>query len=200
MKYYILLSFIACSLLCGCGSDGPRESGSVQELLPLKVGNKWLYVERHFNPAGVLVDFQTNEYEITSSRPYLGHDVFQFSFNGDTSKAQLMYYNGTNEVSSFATGDDSSAKVILHSPATEGQSIILNNPAIPSTWTLKEATAFVTIESGVFRCSHFEDSSDKVSHLWYCKKVGLVKQEDYEWLNGNRFLSFSSEISSFTIN
>ncbi len=193
-----LLLFVSLLCLFGCSESSSPENkklGTIQELYPLNVGNKWVYkyIYSPTDPSGIIPEFLT--IQVLSSQTFKGVKMYQVSRDGDKS---FWFYDSTTALYSTADTNSSSTQYLLHSPLTIDEPFVLQAVTTGSTvdkaiLTLAEENTSITTDAGTFNCFHFVETDYKgdLNHpdtsmvdQWYAKNIGMVRNRYSEWKAG----------------
>jgi hypothetical protein len=195
-------------LVAGCdSSSGPS---TISVLVPLAIGNTWVYVETDFDSTGALV--KTSEYirEITDTTIIEGELYYRFN----TSAFATNRHDGYWVTSGF-----SPAWRYVKYPALVGEitdrdtlrtAIIGPDPneRVFSETILISTVTSVSVPAGTFIAYQYEsiyvlESNDKPiikDVLYMTPGVGEIKSEHYNYLeDGTAWLTDRSELKSYTL-
>ncbi|MFH2054972.1 MAG: hypothetical protein ABIJ61_03350 [bacterium] len=173
------LFVIAVALSCsnGTDSDNNDDNGESKKIVPLAVGNFWVYSNTGFDFVGA--------FEYTDTLQITGDTVV----NGET-WYKATYKSASDEGNNFLLTNRSDGLWQWQLYTGGSQELIAKFPAIlTDAWavaaggskTIVNLDTLVQSGPGFFRCIHYSYEYQAVaSHEYYCPNVGLVYRSETE--------------------
>jgi len=121
-----LIFMFAVSIFNGCKTSTAPPSTTIQDVLPLKVGDKWTYHLQNFLPDGTISVDTTTDIFILKQTNYQGNSAFVYSLD-DTNNfdnRNIVYYDATSNVIMLKDGYPTT---MLHYPMKENEPLMLHD-------------------------------------------------------------------------
>ena len=193
-----LVLFIFIVILLSCSDHSTNGEDISDEILPLKVGNKWYMKNVTFDSLG------------NSSTPF----YFSFVVSKDTlinrekwygikaecdfcDNSNILYYT-KREDGIYLLNENNKAYLIFKYPAEVNETYISDSVSVK----VKSLSLNITVESGKYECVEYDISEvdNSLTRIYLSLGVGFVKFEHYSrTIGGKIFLSQINELVAFKI-
>ncbi len=215
MKKYLLLVFCLGIISCKSSTDTGTQNQTV--IMPLAIGNTWIYLDNGYDSNGHLFVPSTYDTLLISDTITYGKDILYKPQN------RLIYY--TNKANGLWVRYDlapSEEIFFAKYPAKDGDifrrdSLIVTKESSPDplgltigNFIVSSTTESVTVPAGTFVCYKYNaDYYDTTSHQlvdrvnsFYAPNVGRIKSEDFHLDSATQILKLlqSSELMKVMLN
>lgn len=196
----------------GCKNSTSPSNTSIQDVFPLKIGDKWVYHIQNFLSNGATFVDTTTEIFILRQADYQGNSAFVYSLDDTNSidNKNIVYYDATSNVIMLKDGY---ATTMLHYPMKENESLTLHDTTYSNgtikreILVLRESNEPVSTPAGNFICLHYDDLSIRETSnisdtgykamLYFSIGTGLVQERDYtEKKKGEYYMNLFQQLVS----
>jgi hypothetical protein len=189
-KYIVILLFTMSFTQTSCDSSSDPSTSSNEEIFPLKIGNKFVYLVEHFDyNTGNLDSTQINTVEVTSSQKVNTDTYYTLMTKSSTGRIDSVY--AANRTDGLWFLSDSESELFVKYPANigdswGGDSITGPGPVTyaKGKWILKAKDEPVSVPAGIFNCYRYQldliDSNNVVEKSeirWMSPSKGIIKIE-----------------------
>ncbi|MDB5033344.1 MAG: hypothetical protein JWQ98_585 [Chlorobi bacterium] len=193
-----LLAFGAVMAISGCSSSSPSSPGTGNpsgKLIPLALGNQWLYTSTTYDSTGAVTGTKTDTTRVSADTLIRGERFFFFNDDHATPTANrsdgIYYWD-------IASG---TARIYMRIPGTVGDVYERGN----QRYTLISTNTTVTVPAGVFSCYQISltdvTNSKAEAILSVAPGTGTVKIEAKgKRGDGSVFVGLRSEMKSYKLN
>lgn len=209
-----LIAVFTMSVFSGCSEDSATPNTyTIQNVFPLKVGNKWTYQNTYYNLDGSIdttngsdsVIFLVDSAIVYNSIPAYAMTIVEKS---------IMYYLNTDlfMVDQFS----GNPRLILRYPMNINETILIKDTTYSSGGRSKNILRYVsdnvsiTVPAGTFNCINYEqislngekDALDTTfrSNIYLSFGIGLIKEDSYRISNVDStwHRSYTSVLTSYS--
>ncbi|PKL85857.1 MAG: hypothetical protein CVV22_04785 [Ignavibacteriae bacterium HGW-Ignavibacteriae-1] len=198
MKKLSLFSLFILILALGCSEDSNSPNNNSKELMPLKIGNKWVYNYTSFDNFEVKTTKGT--LTVVSDEMYNGERYYIIEMSdGDQAIIPPIYYINKSDglYMLFFEENQEPETVLIKYPVTEGE--IFFNDGFHKSYVEKVDT-LISTSAGKFKCIKYVDiihlNGEQIhkSIKYYCPGIGLIASKSGNWSLDDR-----TELVTYTL-
>ena len=180
-------------LICSCQQSNPVGSTGSTELVPLKVGNAWVYSKTYYDSLGLVRAAATESVSVSKDTVLNGQSYFfisrQVLDSAGTPYPYKQIYFAKNTPTGYWERD----------PVLKLDTKIYDYPYYYGDSTVVRANETITVSSGTYNCIVYSyaagavrvDSTYQIvyGNSYVCPNVGIVQKEYLHYQNGLGFRS-----------
>jgi hypothetical protein len=170
MKHLISALVIFSFLCISCKKDDNKSS---KQIIPLSVGNQWVY--KYYNSEK---DAQVRDTIIIGTAFKEGdYQVYQFSDDDYTFGEHSLFYKGNDLWGYEISRGIVSAKILVTQKKTLNSQIFSEEGHTRTVVSLNEK---VNVPAGTFNCYKLKDEWDNETYIlysWICDGIGVIKYQ-----------------------
>ncbi len=213
MKYIYSVLLVLCIVAFseGCKDNVSASDDSIQDIFPLKVGDRWTYhIEEWLNTNFKVTD-TIGDIVVQEQAVFKGHQGYLYSL-GDTNNENIVYYSGSDL---FIVNESNSSTIVLRYPMTTNQKLVLTDTTYPDGSRLTKELVYrqdnepITVPAGQISCVHYDRlvinymqniaDTSLVRKLYFTKGIDFVLEEEFEKHQGKPFMIFRESLLSYSL-
>jgi hypothetical protein len=170
MKQMILALVVFTFLCISCKKDDNKSS---KQIIPLSVGNQWVY--KYYNSEKEALVMDTIIIESTFEDG--GYQVYQFSDDDYTFGEHSLFYKGSDLWGYEIPSGIATATILVPQKKTLNSQILNDDGHIRTVVSLNEK---ISVPAGTFSCYKLKDELDNETYIlytWICDGIGVVKYQ-----------------------
>lgn len=212
IKNVLILSaliFTCCILGCSEDTNGPSSNGVI---MPLAVGNEWVYKVTRYNIGGMVDTVYIDTLSIIGTKLHNGRTVYVFNTDVLGENRDNGYWNGLPFFDTLS--------LLAKYPCTIGETFrrdtlytvdydSIGHKSYDTTtidFSCKETSLPVSVSAGSFISYFYQISTNSLVHpyknridLLYSPNIGEVLSYNYAW-NDTLYLYYKRELMSYHLN
>jgi hypothetical protein len=211
-----LVFIFTVSFFNGCKTSTAPPSTTIQDVFPLKVGDRWTYHTQNFRLDGTTSVDTTVAIMIVRQATYQGNSAFVYSIGdtNDNDNRNIVYYDANSNVTMLKDGFPTT---MLHYPMNDDESLTLHDTTYPDNTisreilVLRQSNETVSVPAGNFVCLHYDDlrirgtanalDTTYKAILYFSVGTGLVQERDYAEKNkGEYYMNLFQQLVSSQLN
>lgn len=215
MRRYVTL-FLLATAAAGCDVVGPQEIAPPEPILPLAVGNTWVYTTVSYDYEGAPRDTVTRLEGVFADSTVDGETWYAWGKGETSDEAEADAFHHTRSRLWYTLRDDGlwrgppGSATPWHEipyPASVGET---NRPRLidgrtvgGGNMTLVSTDTTVTVAAGTFRCYHYQEQGVYTPYhandRFYAPGVGRVLSVNREYFRGEVYVRSRSELTSYRV-
>ncbi len=181
---------------------GPQPADCIPDtvthvIVPLAVGNIWLYHKVEYNSSGtVIAEYDTSSSIVSDT--LIVDSIWYIVEDGTGALPSNIATNWDDGLWTYAADSTPSELLALKFPTTIGDSY----PYYNVTVHVDDTALSVTVPAGMFTCYYYRMTVPifgTVGKIWVSPDIGIVKAENYELGLFSTYLSSTVELLSYTL-